>query len=116
MPFNLAFTVGGTINCYSNLTVLAVVTWQVLVVAIPMVFLAIRLQVMNKFFFELYHNNEKAIKYNYNFFIEFKIFLVESKHASFFSFVLFIEILLCHCKRIDADEWHNKIICSQSCS
>ncbi|KAK4485344.1 hypothetical protein RD792_007981 [Penstemon davidsonii] len=44
LPFYLIFAVGATINCYSNLVVLAVVTWQVLFVSIPMVFLAIRLQ------------------------------------------------------------------------
>ncbi|KAK4489625.1 hypothetical protein RD792_005437 [Penstemon davidsonii] len=44
IPFNLVFTVGSTTNCYSNLVVLAVVTWQVLFASIPMVFLAIRLQ------------------------------------------------------------------------
>ncbi|XP_061375170.1 ABC transporter C family member 10-like isoform X2 [Gastrolobium bilobum] len=44
VPFTLTFTVAGTINCYSNLTVLAVVTWQVLVVSIPMIYIAIRLQ------------------------------------------------------------------------
>ncbi|KAG8381203.1 hypothetical protein BUALT_Bualt06G0097800 [Buddleja alternifolia] len=44
VPFNLIFTVGSTTNCYANLAVLAVVTWQVLFVSIPMVYLAIRLQ------------------------------------------------------------------------
>ncbi|KAK4480717.1 hypothetical protein RD792_013799 [Penstemon davidsonii] len=44
LPFYVIFAVGATINCYSNLVVLAVVTWQVLFVSIPMVFLAIRLQ------------------------------------------------------------------------
>ncbi|KAJ8753070.1 hypothetical protein K2173_011838 [Erythroxylum novogranatense] len=44
VPFGLVFAVGATINAYSNLGVLAVVTWQVLFVSIPMVYLAIRLQ------------------------------------------------------------------------
>jgi ABC-type multidrug transport system fused ATPase/permease subunit len=44
IPFNLIFAVGATTNAYSNLGVLAVVTWQVLFVSIPMVYLAIRLQ------------------------------------------------------------------------
>lgn len=44
VPFSLIFAVGATTNAYSNLTVLAVVTWQVLFVSIPMVYLAIRLQ------------------------------------------------------------------------
>ncbi|XP_057446132.1 ABC transporter C family member 10-like isoform X2 [Lotus japonicus] len=44
LPFILTYAVGGTINCYSNLTVLAVVTWQVLIVSIPMIYIAIRLQ------------------------------------------------------------------------
>ncbi|CAA3016437.1 ABC transporter C family member 10-like [Olea europaea subsp. europaea] len=44
VPFNLIFTLGSTTNAYANLAVLAVVTWQVLFVSIPMVFLAIRLQ------------------------------------------------------------------------
>ncbi|PIN19056.1 Multidrug resistance-associated protein/mitoxantrone resistance protein, ABC superfamily [Handroanthus impetiginosus] len=44
VPFNLIFTVGSTTNCYANLAVLAVITWQVLFVSIPMIYLAIRLQ------------------------------------------------------------------------
>ncbi|XP_062149436.1 ABC transporter C family member 10-like isoform X2 [Alnus glutinosa] len=44
VPFSFLFTVGATINAYANLGVLAVVTWQVLFVSIPMVYLAIRLQ------------------------------------------------------------------------
>ncbi|KAF7821793.1 ABC transporter C family member 10-like [Senna tora] len=44
VPFALMFTIGATMNCYANLTVLAVVTWQVLFVSIPMVYIAIRLQ------------------------------------------------------------------------
>ncbi|KAK4384895.1 ABC transporter C family member 10 [Sesamum angolense] len=44
VPFNLIFTVGSTTNCYANLAVLAVITWQVLFVSVPMIFLAIRLQ------------------------------------------------------------------------
>uniref|UniRef100_A0A5B6Z7L2 ABC-type xenobiotic transporter n=2 Tax=Davidia involucrata TaxID=16924 RepID=A0A5B6Z7L2_DAVIN len=44
VPFSFIFTVGATTNAYSNLGVLAVVTWQVLFVSIPMVCLAIRLQ------------------------------------------------------------------------
>ncbi|KAJ6874748.1 hypothetical protein NC652_034450 [Populus alba x Populus x berolinensis] len=44
VPFTLILAVGATTNAYSNLGVLAVVTWQVLFVSIPMVYLAIRLQ------------------------------------------------------------------------
>ncbi|XP_073131517.1 ABC transporter C family member 10-like [Henckelia pumila] len=44
IAFNLLFTFGATSNCYSSLIVLAVITWQVLFVSIPMIFLAIRLQ------------------------------------------------------------------------
>ncbi|XP_075494526.1 ABC transporter C family member 10-like [Primulina tabacum] len=44
VPFNFIFTFGATSNCYSNLIVLGVITWQVLFVSIPMIFLAIRLQ------------------------------------------------------------------------
>ncbi|KAM5549208.1 hypothetical protein ABKV19_000583 [Rosa sericea] len=44
IPFSLVFACGATINAYSNLRVLAAVTWQVLFVSIPMVFLAIQLQ------------------------------------------------------------------------
>jgi len=51
VAFGLMFTVGATSNCCANLTVLAVVTWQVLFVSIPMIYFAIRLQVMNEFFF-----------------------------------------------------------------
>ncbi|CAN4087644.1 unnamed protein product [Withania somnifera] len=44
IPFNLVFAFGATTNFYSNLMVLAVVTWQVLVISIPMVCFAIQLQ------------------------------------------------------------------------
>ncbi|XP_044468025.1 ABC transporter C family member 10-like [Mangifera indica] len=44
VPFSLIFAVGATTNAYSNLGVLAVVTWQVLFVSIPVIFVAIRLQ------------------------------------------------------------------------
>ncbi|ESW15509.1 hypothetical protein PHAVU_007G077900 [Phaseolus vulgaris] len=44
VAFGLMFTVGATSNCCANLTVLAVVTWQVLFVSIPMIYFAIRLQ------------------------------------------------------------------------
>ncbi|MED6144924.1 Multidrug resistance-associated protein 7 [Stylosanthes scabra] len=44
VPFGLLFAVAATSNCYANLTVLAVVTWQVLFVSIPMIIFAIRLQ------------------------------------------------------------------------
>lgn len=44
VPFNLIFAVGATTNFYSNLMVLTAVTWQILVVSIPLVYLAIRLQ------------------------------------------------------------------------
>jgi hypothetical protein len=45
VPFSFIFAVGATTNAYANLGVLAVVTWQVLFVSIPMVYLAISLQV-----------------------------------------------------------------------
>ncbi|WJX71041.1 Multidrug resistance-associated protein 7, variant 2 [Trifolium repens] len=44
IPFSVAFSVGGTMNFCSSLAVLAVVTWQVLIVAIPMVYVTIRLK------------------------------------------------------------------------
>ncbi|XAR71674.1 Xenobiotic-transporting ATPase [Bertholletia excelsa] len=44
VPFSFVFSVGATSNTYANLIVLAVVTWQVLFVSIPMVYFAIRLQ------------------------------------------------------------------------
>lgn len=44
VPFSLIFSISAAMNVYSNLVVLAVVTWQVLFVSIPMVYLTIRLQ------------------------------------------------------------------------
>ncbi|KAH1151812.1 hypothetical protein GYH30_045355 [Glycine max] len=44
VPFIIAYTVGGTTNFYSNLAVLAIITWQILLVCVPMVYIAIRLQ------------------------------------------------------------------------
>jgi hypothetical protein len=58
LPFSLSYSVGATINFYSTLAVLAVFTWQVLIVAIPMVYVATRMQVRNRLIFELYCNGE----------------------------------------------------------
>ncbi|KAF6158943.1 hypothetical protein GIB67_023926 [Kingdonia uniflora] len=44
LPFCLILSIGATANMYANLGVLAVVTWQVLFVSIPMVYIAISLQ------------------------------------------------------------------------
>ncbi|TYG92234.1 hypothetical protein ES288_A11G014500v1 [Gossypium darwinii] len=44
IPFSLIFTIAATINTCSNLVVLAVVTWQVLFVSIPIINAAIRLE------------------------------------------------------------------------
>jgi len=56
LPFSLTFAMGGTIVFCSSLTVLAVVSWQVLIVAIPMVYFAIRMQVINRLIFKSYFN------------------------------------------------------------
>lgn len=44
VPFSLIFSFSATINVFSNLGVLAFITWQVLFVAIPLVYITIRLQ------------------------------------------------------------------------
>ncbi|OAY85588.1 ABC transporter C family member 10, partial [Ananas comosus] len=44
VPFSLIFSISATMNAYSNLGVLAVITWQTLFVSIPMIYLTIRLQ------------------------------------------------------------------------
>ncbi|KAK7279862.1 hypothetical protein RJT34_24921 [Clitoria ternatea] len=44
VPFGLIFAVGATITCYANLTVIAAITWQVLFISIPMLYIAFRLQ------------------------------------------------------------------------
>lgn len=46
VPFSFVYSVGTTTQTYANLTVLAVITWQVLFVSIPMVYFAILLQVI----------------------------------------------------------------------
>lgn len=51
VPFGLIFVVASTVNTGCSLGVLAIVTWQVLFVSIPMVYLAFRLQVSFFFFF-----------------------------------------------------------------
>jgi hypothetical protein len=40
------FAFSSSLNAYSNMGVIAVVIWQVLFVSVPMIFLAIRLQVI----------------------------------------------------------------------
>ncbi|KAK8940108.1 ABC transporter C family member 10 [Platanthera guangdongensis] len=44
VPFALTFCFSATLNVYSNVAVLSVVTWQVLIVAIPLLYLTLRLQ------------------------------------------------------------------------
>ncbi|KAM3207746.1 hypothetical protein ACQJBY_062800 [Aegilops geniculata] len=44
LPFAFVFSLGDTLNAYSNLGVLVVATWEVLFVSVPMIVLAIRLQ------------------------------------------------------------------------
>ncbi|TVU06626.1 hypothetical protein EJB05_49850, partial [Eragrostis curvula] len=44
VPFSFMFSISASLNAYSNLGVLAVVTWQILVISVPMIFLSIRLQ------------------------------------------------------------------------
>lgn len=51
VPFGLIFVVASTVNMAFSLGVLAIVTWQVLFVSVPMIYLAFRLQV--RFFFFL---------------------------------------------------------------
>jgi ATP-binding cassette, subfamily C (CFTR/MRP), member 2 len=45
VPFSFMFSVSASLNAYSNMGVLAVVTWQVLFISVPMIVFAIRLQV-----------------------------------------------------------------------
>ncbi|KAG0502407.1 hypothetical protein HPP92_002479 [Vanilla planifolia] len=44
VPFALMFSFSATLNSYSNLAVLSAVTWQVLFVAVPLLYLTLRLQ------------------------------------------------------------------------
>jgi ATP-binding cassette subfamily C (CFTR/MRP) protein 2 len=53
VPFFFMFSMNASLNAYSNLGVLAVVTWQVLFVSVPMIILAIRLQVILCEFYSL---------------------------------------------------------------
>ena len=51
VPFTFVFAIGASINAYSNLGVLAVVTWEVLFVSVPLMVLAVRIQVISLTFF-----------------------------------------------------------------
>ncbi|KAL2922184.1 ABC transporter C family member 10 [Bienertia sinuspersici] len=44
VPFSLLISIGATINAYANLAVLAIITWQVLFVSVPVIYMAIQLQ------------------------------------------------------------------------
>ncbi|PVH35030.1 hypothetical protein PAHAL_7G089400 [Panicum hallii] len=44
VPFTFMFSVSASLNAYSNLGVLVIVTWQILFIAVPMIVLATRLQ------------------------------------------------------------------------
>lgn len=52
VPFSLLFAIGATTNAYASLGVLAVITWQVLFVSVPVIYMAVQLQV-NKFLKDL---------------------------------------------------------------
>ena len=45
VPFSLMFSLSASLNAYSQIGVIAAITWQVLFVAAPMVYLTLRLQV-----------------------------------------------------------------------
>lgn len=47
VPFSFLLSMAVTMNTYANLGVLAVITWQVLFVSIPVLYMAIQLQVNN---------------------------------------------------------------------
>ncbi|RCV32954.1 hypothetical protein SETIT_7G044400v2 [Setaria italica] len=44
VPFTFMFSISASLNAYSNLGVLAVVTWKILFIVVPMIVLATRLQ------------------------------------------------------------------------
>lgn len=44
VPFSLLFAIGATTNAYASLGVLAVITWQVLFVSVPVIYMAVQLQ------------------------------------------------------------------------
>ncbi|CAN6195707.1 unnamed protein product, partial [Urochloa humidicola] len=46
VPFAFMFSISASLNAYSNLGVLAVVTWQVLFISVPVIIFAIRLQAL----------------------------------------------------------------------
>ena len=46
VPFTLVYAIAAGFYAYSNLGVLAVVTWEVLFVSVPMMVLAVRVQVI----------------------------------------------------------------------
>jgi hypothetical protein len=46
VPFAFMFSISASLNAYSNLGVLVIVTWQILFIAVPMIVLATRLQVI----------------------------------------------------------------------
>ena len=63
VPFSFMFSISASLNAYSNLGVLAVVTWQVLFIAVPMIVLAIRLQVNSC---DLFGNNFVVTSFIYH--------------------------------------------------
>ena len=51
VPFAFMFGLSSSLNAYSNLGVIVVVTWEVLLVSVPMIVLSIWLQVIRVSFF-----------------------------------------------------------------
>lgn len=52
VPISLLLSMAVTMNAYANLGVLAVITWQVLFVSIPVIYMLIRLQVNQEIFIQ----------------------------------------------------------------
>eukprot|EP01018_Ginkgo_biloba_P027563 Gb_16147 [translate_table: standard] len=58
LPFNFIFTISSSLNSYSNLRVITIVTWQVLFSTLPIIYLTFRLQIKPHFtYFKLMRLN-----------------------------------------------------------
>ena len=93
VPFTLSFSICATLNAYINLGVLCFFTWQTLLVAAPVIIMAVKLQV---------------ILYN-PIFIHDLVSLSSYSHDLILLKYFNAEVLLGLLEGIDEDQWHYKI-------
>lgn len=106
IAFSIQTAFGGTTYTFSALVILAVITWQVLFVSLPAVYMAILLQVScSRMTPLLYFINIVHLFKQYYYRSSWLIFGIEL--ITWWN--IWTEILLCNCKGVDATQRYNQV-------